>query len=195
MDSCFPPNHLLTKQERALWRSLGRTLYISPFMRSVLVGAHSHSECLLVKKQIRLIARRNKALGELGISVPYDLMDLMAEKNLERFGWWQSEGTWRHAFWPRGFSFSNSLDESMWRKMAHALRESYRKDNYEKLQCSGQHDANEMATIPYDPLRRKLALQWARKHDDFDAGFWSDFFSPPEVLFGIPSRLPVVSCP
>ena len=52
----------------------------------------------------------------------------------------------------------------LWRKASHNIRESYRKLAFEGLVQCGRHDANEI-NVPYDGVRRRLALRWAG--DDF----------------------------
>ena len=64
----------------------------------------------------------------------------------------------------QGFKVLDLNDETLWRKASHNIRESYRKLAFEGLVQSGRHDANEI-NVPYDGLRRKLALRWAA--DDF----------------------------
>ena len=162
--SSLPTDHQLKSQEIWLWKCLGRTHYASPFMRNVMVGAHSHMRFMLIKKQIRVLARRDQALHNMGLAIGRSPLNQFVEESLQLLGWNCIDDFWTHPDYEQGFKVLDMNDETMWRKASHNIRESYRKLAFEGLVQSGRHDANEI-NAPYDGLRRKLALRWAK--DDF----------------------------
>ena len=155
-----PTDHQLKAQEIWLWKCLGRTSYTSPHMRSVLVGANSHMRFMLLKKRLRLLAKRNAALSQMGLPIGRTSLDQLVEDSLFSYGWQCIEQFWTHTDFELGFKVSELTDEIMWRKVSHNIRESYRKLAFEGLVQSGRHDANEI-NVPYSGCRRKLALKWA----------------------------------
>ena len=159
-----PTDQQMKSQEIWLWKCLGRTHYSSPYMRSVIVGAHSHMRFMLLKKQIRVLARRDQALQTMGLAVGRTPLNQMIEDDLQLLGWNCIDEFWTHPDYEQGFKVLDLNDEILWRKASHNIRESFRKVAFEGLVQSGRHDAMEI-NVPYDGLRRKLALRWAA--DDF----------------------------
>ena len=158
--SSSPDPKLLKNQEGWLWKCLGRTRYSSPHMRQVIFGAHSHVQLMLLRKQLRLKAKRNVALQDLGLSVAPAPLDWMVEKGLTDLGWTLSGEFWTHPLFEQGFKIEDLVDEKVWHKVGHYIRESYRQLAFGRLAVSDRHDAREI-NVQYDAERRKLALQWA----------------------------------
>ena len=158
--SSSPDPKRLKAQEGWLWKCLGRTRYSSPFMRQVIFGATSHVQSVLLRKQLRLLVKRNAALSELGLEVRTAPLDVMVEKGLTDLGWERGEEFWTHPLFEQGFKVEDLLDEKEWRKVSHYIRESYRQLAFDRLAASDRHDAKEI-NVQYDAERRKLALQWA----------------------------------
>ena len=129
-------------------------------MRSVLVGANSHMRFMLLKKRLRLLAKRNAALSQMGLPIGRTSLDQLVEDSLFSYGWQCNRAIWTHTDFELGFKVSELTDEIMWRKVSHNIRESCRKLAFEGLVQSGRHDANEI-NVPYSGCRRKLALKWA----------------------------------
>ena len=159
-----PTDQQMKSQEIWLWKCLGRTSYTSPFMRNVLVGANSHMRFMLLKKQIRVLARRDQALCSMGLAVGRSPLNRLVEESLQLLGWNCIDEFWTHPDFEQGFKVLDLNDELLWRKASHNIRESCRKLAFEGLVQCGRHDANEI-NVPYDGVRRRLALRWAG--DDF----------------------------
>ena len=159
-----PTDKQLKSQEVWLWQCLGRTKYSSPFLRNVMVGANSHLRFMLLKRQLRVLAKRDLALQKLGIEVGRTPLNQLVEDSLNSLGWVCIEQFWTHPFLERGFKIMEMNDEVLWRKVCHYIRESYCKVAFDDLVQCGRHDANEI-NVPYDAGRRQLALRWAG--DDF----------------------------
>ena len=161
-----PDQKLIKSQEGWLWKCLGRTRYSSPHMRQVIFGAHSHVQIMLLRKQFRLVAKRNEALAALGLQVEAAPLDSMVIKGLSDLGWIRRGEFWTHPLVELGFKVGDLVDDKQWRKVSHDIRESYRKLAFDLLVASNRHDAKEI-NVQYDAERRKLALQWAG--DNFPA--------------------------
>jgi len=157
--SC-PTEQQMKAQEISLWKCMGRTSYSSPFMRSVMVGAHSHIKFMLVKKQLRLLAKRDLALQQLMLPIGRTPLNQMVEDSLCFLGWNCIDSFWTHPDFELGFKIQDLNDDVLWRKVIHNIRESYRKLAFGGLVQSGRHDASEI-NVPYCGTRRKLALRWA----------------------------------
>ena len=155
-----PSQKLLQLQEGWLWKCLGRTKYSSPFMRQVIFGAHSHVKVQLLRKQLKLLAKRNVSLKALGLAVAPAPLDKMVEKGLSDLGWNFCGEFWTHPKVEHGFKLEDLVDEKNWHKVSHDIRESYRMLAFDCLVASNRHDAREI-NVQYSAVRRKLALQWA----------------------------------
>ena len=156
-----PTTKQLKKQEIALCRCLGRTKYTSPFMRNVLIGAHSHLSLQVLRKQIRILAKRNQVMNEMGMEIQGSPLEKMVSSSLRCLGWKVEGEVWSHHVFQEGFKIAEMLDNVLWAKVSHQLRESYRFEEFAKLKNCGRHDAICIGDLPYDEKRRKLALRWA----------------------------------
>lgn len=159
--SSDPNSSQLKRQEIALWKSLGRTRYVSPLMRGVMVGANSHLHLVVLRKQIRMLAKRNQAMRRMGSAIHNSSLENMVKRKLASLGWLYREGKWVHPLHLCGFKIDEMVDDKIWAKTSHALRESYRQSCFNKLRRSGRHDAQCIGDELYSPSRRKLAISWA----------------------------------
>lgn len=146
-------------QESWLWKTSGRARYVSPYMRKVVIGAHSFLPITLLCRQIRLVAKRNEALRSLHLPVEKAPLDKFVEEGLAKLGWQLEGAVWQHPSFGN-FEVDHLTDDKHWRAVHHNIRESYREIAYYQLTNSGRHDAQEI-TQDYSPDRRKLALKWA----------------------------------
>ena len=62
-----------------------------------------------------------------------------------------------------GFYIEDVNDNIKWKKISHAIRESFRKKAYEEHQVSTRHELAGFDMGPYDPKRREAAIRWARR--------------------------------
>ena len=182
-----PGQKLLQLQEGWLWKCLGRTKYSSPFMRQVIFGAHSHVQLMLLRKQLRLLVKRNASLYALGLAVTPAPLDKMVEKGLTDLGWIFDGEFWTHPKVELGFKLEDLMEEKHWRKVSHDIRESYRLLAFDCLVASNRHDARGI-NVQYSSERRKLALQWAG--DNFRAlmlrrhATYAEKIFPAGIIFG-----------
>ena len=157
----MPNGKQLKKQETVLWKCLGKTGYSSPHMRKVLMGAHSHLSLQILRRQIRIIAKRNLAMLAMGLEIKSSSIEKMVAQSLEALGWSEEGEIWSHYVYPDGFKINEMVDNARWTKVSHHLRESYRYEAFEQLKACGRHDALCVNGLAYDEKRRKLALKWA----------------------------------
>ncbi len=151
-----------------LWRCLGRTQFSAVNMRKVLAGASMHLCITALKRQIRLLHLRNKAIAEM-YSVDILLtesttLEEMVTQGLIDLGWSKDErfGRWSHTLFPAGFEFEEVGEPSKWKKIAHEIRESYRFMAFEDHKNSSRHEIAGQDVGQYDSKRRKAALKWAK---------------------------------
>ena len=85
----------------------------------------------------------------------------MVYSGLSRFGWQEADGKWHLG----GFSFSleECLVQIVWKKVAHAIRESVRRWHYGELMRLTRHEFAGQAIPPYDPWRIEVVRKWVRK--------------------------------
>ena len=149
-----------------LWRSFGKTQFSSVSMRKTVAGAHMHLSISILKRQIRLLQERNKAIQEMYSvdiwSTEMTSLEQMVSEGLVELGWYKEErfGRWMHPLSPAGFEIE-VLDNKRWKKICHDLRESYRQVAFDELRISSRHELAEQDIGPYDPERRRLAVKWA----------------------------------
>lgn len=130
-------------------------------MRGIMVGASSQLYLLVLRKQLRIMAKRNQAMRSMGKLIHQSSLQKMVERKMDYLGWTIREGKWVHTHCPSGFRLEDILDDSIWEKVSHSLRESFRELCFHKLKQCGRHDAQRIGEQPYSPLRRKLAIKWA----------------------------------
>ena len=157
--SSRPTTNQCKAQEIWLWKTLGRARYVSPYMRKVVIGAHSFLPITLLCRQIRLIAKRNEALRSLHLQVGRAPLDCFVEEGLEKLGWLLDGDRWHHPCYG-SFVIDHLTEDKLWREVHHNIRESYREIAYCQLMHCGRHDAQEI-NVEYSSERRKLALKWA----------------------------------
>lgn len=126
-----------------------------------MVGANSHLHIVVLRKQIRTLAKRNQALRRMGAPIYNSHLERMVKRKLASLGWLCREGKWVHPLHSRGFKIDEMIEDKLWAKISHALRETYRQCCFNKLRRSGRHDAQCIGDEPYSPSRRKLAITWA----------------------------------
>lgn len=146
-------------QEISLWKALGRTNYVSPHMRGVIFGAHSQLLLRILRRQIRILSKRNQLLNKMGKSVHASTLERLVTSKLVALGWTCQNGWWRHELCLDGFKIDEMNDDNKWLKASHCLRESYRQNRFEMLRNCGRHDA-QCIDVPYPSHRRKLAIEW-----------------------------------
>ena len=91
-------------------------------------------------------------------------LDEEVRARLTGLGWYLSGGRWCHVIFPSGFSLSEIVEDKLWAKAAHFLRESWRKQSFERLVASGRHEFQGELIPEYSSDRIRLAKSWA----DFD---------------------------
>ena len=155
-------------QQTEIWRSLGKTQYSSVPMRKVIAGASLHINIVVLMRQLRLLAKRNAELASLYSldiwSLEFTSLEEMVVRGLIDLNWSRSDRTakWEHPLFEEGFELAEVNDRLKWKKISHAIRESYRQNSFEELKMSDRHELVNNDIGHYDPSRRDAALRWAR---------------------------------
>ena len=153
----------------ALWRSLGRTQFSAVEMRKIIAGASLHLSINVLRRQMRLLQQRNVAIQEMYsvdiLSTQMTSLEQMVTQGLCDLDWHKDErfGKWTHPLSSSGFYLEDVLDEKKWKIISHDLRESYRCLAFELFRNSSRHEIAGQGIGAYDPARRKLAVDWAKK--------------------------------
>lgn len=153
----------------ALWRSLGRTQFSAVEMRKIIAGASLHLSINVLRRQMRLLQQRNVAIQEMYsvdiLSTQMTSLEQMVTQGLCDLDWHKDErfGKWTHPLSSSGFYLEDVLDEKKWKIISHDLRESYRCQAFELFRNSSRHEIAGQDIGAYDPARRKLAVDWAKK--------------------------------
>ena len=156
-----PPAPWIRRQQAAYWKSAARTGYANPHMKNTIGGAHSNIKMVALKKQMRLLAERNKALENAGILTSKCKMDNFVESTLHQLGWSLERGRYRHPNFREGFRICELLDDEWWKCIGHQLRESYRQFEFELYINCNRHEVCNYHYGAYDSDRRQLAVKWA----------------------------------
>lgn len=153
----------------ALCRSLGRTQFSAVEMRKIIAGASLHLSINVLRRQMRLLQQRNVAIQEMYsvdiLSTQMTSLEQMVTQGLCDLDWHKDErfGKWTHPLSSSGFYLEDVLDEKKWKIISHDLRESYRCQAFELFRNSSRHEIAGQDIGAYDPARRKLAVDWAKK--------------------------------
>ena len=137
-------------------------------MRKVIAGASLHINIVVLMRQLRLLARRNAELASLYSldiwSLEFTSLEEMVVRGLIDLNWSRSDRTakWEHPLFEEGFELAEVNDRLKWKKISHAIRESYRQNSFEELKMSDRHELVNNDLGLYDPSRRDAALRWAR---------------------------------
>ncbi len=156
-----PPATWIRRQQAAYWKSAARTGFANPHMKNTIGGAHSNLKMVALKKQLRLIAERNKALENVGIQPTKCKMDNFVESTLHQLGWSLERGRYRHPSFREGFRICELLDNEWWKCIGHHLRESYRQSEFDLYKNCNRHEVSNYHYGAYDSDRRQLAVKWA----------------------------------
>ena len=157
-----PPDSWVKAQHYAFWRTAARTGYANPHMKKVVCGAHSAFDMVVFLRQLRLLAQRDRALNLAHIPIEKCKLDNFVETQLEKLNWTLERGRYRHPLYREGFKICELVDSERWKCIAHHIRESYRKLEFDFYKQSSRHEVNCYVYEPYDPERRKLAVRWAK---------------------------------
>eukprot|EP00434_Breviolum_minutum_P005586 symbB.v1.2.004926.t1/scaffold281.1/size241006/7 len=151
--------------ETIFWRSLGKTMYSSPYLRRTLVGAHT-SLCMIAGlKQMRVLSKRNRILRQLGISKEQCLLDVHVARFLEELHWKNiDEDTFQNEFTEEKFKLEDLLQEKLKGKIEHYVRESYRLKAYMKFCSEDRHEIRGEELPVYSEFRRKTVVKWIDKN-------------------------------
>ena len=151
--------------ETIFWRSLGKTMYSSPYLRRTLVGAHT-SLCMIAGlKQMRVLSKRNRILRQLGISKEQCLLDVHVARFLEELHWENiDEDTFQNEFTEEKFKLEDLLQEKLKGKIEHYVRESYRLKAYMKFCSEDRHEIRGEELPVYSEFRRKTVVKWIDKN-------------------------------
>jgi len=156
-------------QQTEAWRCLGKTQYSSVPMRKVVAGATLHINIVVLMRQLRLLAKRNAELESMYsqdiLSLEFTTLEEMVVQGLINLNWSRSDRTakWEHPFLLEGFELADVNDNLKWKKISHAIRESYRQNGFEELKTSDRHELLNYDLGHYDPKRRDAAIRWARR--------------------------------
>ena len=161
--STKPKKEWIQKQEQTMWKTWAKLNYANPHMRRTVTGAHTSLRMIAFLRQLRLLSQRNSKLQEQGVEVTQCQLDKMVYLALEDLDWRFEDGKYVHDLCIEGFRIEDLVQDCIWRKVGHHVRESYRQQHYQFFLQSGRHEFNGLDLTPYDSQRRKMALQWAGK--------------------------------
>ncbi len=160
--SLRPKRQWINRQEQAMWKALGRINYANPHMRRTISGANTSLRMVAFLRQLRLLSQRNQRLQEQSVEVTQCQLDRMVFSTLEDLNWRFEGGKYVHELYAEGFAISELLDDNVWRKTGHYVRESYRQVHFGLYGESGRHELSDHVFPPYDIKRREMACRWAK---------------------------------
>lgn len=160
-----PKENITRKMDGSLWRTIGKTAYSNPRMRCVVAGANNSFRMVTILRQIRLLAQTNQALCTENEDIQPCQLDNFVAKSLDKLGWSLIRGRYRHPLYQEGFRIAELTEEARWRCFSHHLRESFRAREFELYRISTRHEVARDQIAPYDPERRKLAMDWAANNN------------------------------
>jgi len=151
--------------ETVFWRSLGKTMFSSPYLRRTLVGANTSLFMMAGLKQMRILSKRNRILRQLGISKEQCLLDVQVASFLEELHWKQTdEDTYQNEFTEEKFKLEDLLQEELKGKIEHYVRESYRLTAYKKFCSEDRHEIRGEEMPVYSEFRRRAVVKWIGKN-------------------------------
>ena len=145
----------------AILSSVGRLPYGVPLLKRLLLLVHLDLQERVLVRQTRLLARRDLALTRFGIEKLGCHLDHMVYSGLSKFGWVEVAGKWHLE--GDSFSLEECLDQIIWKKVSHVIRESVRRWHYGELVNLTRHEFAGQVIPPYDPWRIEVVRKWVRK--------------------------------
>ena len=160
--SQVPTKTTSNKMETSLWTSLGRTRHSSLHLRRVFAGAHTTLSMIAGLRQLRLLAKRDRTLQNLGIGKQACLLDTHVLNFLQGLQWsLRDDGSFYHDFLKEKFVISELHDKKQWDRTAHLVRESYRLKSFSQFCAEDRHEIRGKLMPMYSSLRRQAMLRWA----------------------------------
>lgn len=98
---------------------------------------------------------------QLGKAWPSAALDDEVYSRLRGLGWFAQHERWTHSLFPDGFALSEIVELKVWNKVSHFLRESWRKQQYDRLSSSNRHELFGRNLPGYSSERIRLAKEWA----------------------------------
>lgn len=130
-----------TSYNTQLWQSAGRCKASPPSLRTLVAGAHLQANEMILLRQIRLKAMRDKDLSRLGHDpdqIPTRLED-MVRKGLRELGW-----NWNGQRWPHPlcghFNPKNIVFPKEWKRICRLIRDSVRLLAWEEFKNSDRRE-------------------------------------------------------
>ena len=144
-----------------MWKTWAKLNYANAHMRRAVTGAHTSLRMIAILRQLRLLSQRDNELQEQGVEVTQCQLDQMVHSALTDLNWRFEDGKYIHDLCTDGFQIKDLVQDCIWKKAGHYVRESYRQLHYDLFLRSGRHEFNGLVLTAYDPQRRKLACRWA----------------------------------
>ncbi len=146
----------------AILSSVGRFAFGVPLIKRILLLVHLDLQERVLVRQMRLLARRDFALSRFGVEKVACHLDHMVYRGLIGFGWQEANGSWSL----NGFQFSleDCLNDYMWKKVSHEVRESVRRWHFGELMQLSRHEFVGQVIPPYDSWRVDVVRKWIRKN-------------------------------
>ena len=159
--STKPKKDWIHRQEQTMWKTWAKLNYANAHMRRAVTGAHTSLRMIAILRQLRLLSQRDNELREQGVEVTQCQLDQMVHSALTDLNWRFEDGKYIHDLCTDGFQIKDLVQDCIWKKVGHYVRESYRQLHYDLFLQSGRHEFNGLVLTAYDPQRRKLACRWA----------------------------------
>ena len=154
-----PTKQLSSSLKSAMWASLGKTKFASLQLRRVMAGAHSSLQMISGMKQLKMLAKRDQILQELGISKQACLLDTHVSIFLQGLQW-TLHGTFQHELLKESFCAKDLVDKRYWERTAHLVRESYRWQSYLQFCAEDRREIRGKPMPLYSGIRRQTMLRW-----------------------------------
>ena len=161
------PPPMQYKYDATMWKAAGRLGMSCPTLRSMLMGAAIELRASVFLSQIHTLANRRQLQAELAQQqLGWTKLDYMVHDELQALGWFEVSGTWNHEELTYTFTFDQICQQFTWKKIAHALRQSYRWTQWQKIPSLNRREFRDLRPDEFPRFseqRLDLARLWAQQ--------------------------------
>ena len=136
----LPPPAWSKSHNAGIWAAAGKLKFGLHDLKCIISGGALHLEPAAFLRQIRVMARRDKVLRQAGMQHEEGTLGRLLRHQLQELGWRLQQGKWKHDLFEQGFRMPQVLQEADWGRIAHALRDSWRRLMYSRMQQSARHE-------------------------------------------------------
>lgn len=157
----LPPPAWSKSHNAGIWAAAGKLKFGLHDLKCIISGGALHLEPASFLRQIRVMARRDKVLRQAGMQHEEGTLGRLLRHQLQELGWRLQQGKWKHDLFEQGFRMPQVLQEADWGRIAHALRDSWRRLMYSRMQQSARHELAGEVEPEFCEKRLKLVRKWA----------------------------------